>query len=178
MSSVMTDWAYYSLASDAIKIGLGALIAGVSSYAIARVSRHTELGKIREQKRIELLLATLSDATAFFSAFHHFHGFALGKIRTGIPIDPRDAINAADVTLREAKGRVDLARAQVTALDVPGAREALTDGMNAAFKFRDEFMLNERTFTLEQAAQIDETVQHREKDFMLAVGRALSLRQN
>ena len=73
------------IVDTAVKIGLGALISGVTTYVITHKSHSNELAKENRDKKASILEFSVENIEPFFNAFENFLSVIDGQLRMGNP---------------------------------------------------------------------------------------------
>lgn len=88
------DW--YSLADTALKIGLGALISGITTYYITKTNQKHDFSKEKFNQKIIMLNTATTEMEKYFNAVHklidYWYAISLKQIAT------IDNLNESDLT--------------------------------------------------------------------------------
>lgn len=93
----MTELSVLHVVDTAVKIGLGAAIAGISAYFVARHNHSSELSKLRYLRRLDAIEGIASVTNKHFSVLDIFLGYISRAIDEMIPgqkeFSPQNILN-------------------------------------------------------------------------------------
>lgn len=147
---------YLEIIDTAVKIGLGALISGASTYLVAKHNHQRELKKLSFQRRLDSLEKASELAEKFINAWLSAAS-TLGGIYNGRHAPEADfserqweRIKGKDKSLLEAREAQYLVVAKLRLIGATSAADKLNDLHKVISKFRDPLILQRETPSKEE----------------------------
>ena len=147
----MVDVTALQVVDTAVKIGLGAAIAGASAIIVARHNHSHELRSLRYQRRLNTIENVADAANKHFAVLDTFLG-AVSVAYDHIPSagsafteDYRKFLEKADNHFMASMFQFKESVARLRLIGETEAYKAITGYMNVAAKFRNELIVDERT---------------------------------
>lgn len=165
---------WIDVADTAVKIGLGAVVTGVSAYLLAGRGHAHTLARDLATKRIGILESACADAEEYFSYCTHLHN-AIGPYAVQNESaerkqtdEEREAIEQAHEGLRKALDARNKARSKISLLGASNALEHLTKFNDTLSKYRKPIAFEDRMHTSKRHSELVEEFRSHKQAFYSA----------
>ena len=137
------------IVDTAVKIGLGALISGVATYAVTTKNHGHDLAKESRLKKVEILETAIENFDSYFYLFSGCFAAIDGALRAGIEpgemTDPRVlseewSLWKRDGELMESRGQTTKAVARLHLLNLENIVTILGEAQEVETRFRQQVM--------------------------------------
>jgi len=145
---------WVEVVDSAVKIGLGALVAGIFAFRVAKLNAQSEVQKLKFEKRSELLSGSAAQYEEFFQAFLKFSNLLVGlaKAVADPPKDPIDAEIHTALMVDQATNATNL-------------RMAMKNRMEESFQAQSKLLLLGEKECSEKAAALHTALMHADRSY-------------
>lgn len=140
---------YLEIIDTGVKIGLGALISGVSTYFITTSKNKHEITKELNRRELNTIENSSSQINMYFSSLNNFFSAIDGVFRTTINRDEISTeemsfIRTYDKKLVGSRENVDIAISALHLIELEGPLEALEELFEVEFDARDKVIFGKK----------------------------------
>lgn len=143
----------------AVKVGLGALISGLTTYAVSARNHKSEKSKEAAKKRVDILTFSLEKLDTYFHCFsdclsaiggQHMLGFRSGEMSASF----RSFFGTLDEKLILSRADRSIAASRLHLLGLTEANDIINNLMDIESDFRDVTFFESRIISLEELESI------------------------
>jgi len=163
----------------AVKIGLGALISGISTYQITKRNHTHENTKNSKDKKIEILECVSEEVEPYLTSFHALlaksfvyvtHDNKVGPIIANSQVST--VLNEMDVDLINKRGDMYKAKSKLKLIGLNDVIEKLEDLGEIEDRFREEIIFNKVLPTEEELSKYSTNYRKYKNNYELSLQKS------